>query len=46
MYVCMSHFYSSGSSKSEGLKLNASKGVVGVALIYSLHRTALEDRIT
>jgi len=29
-----------------GLKLNASKGVVGVALIYSLHRTALEDRIT
>jgi hypothetical protein len=33
-------------AKPECLKFNASKGVVGVALIYSKHRFVLKARIT
>jgi hypothetical protein len=33
------------AAKEEGLEFNASKGVVGVALIYNQHRTVLEVRI-
>ena len=32
-------------AKQEGLELNASKGVVGVGLIYSHHRILLEAKI-
>ena len=32
-------------AKQRGLEFNASKGVVGVALIYSHHRIVLEARI-
>jgi hypothetical protein len=33
------------TAKQEGLEFNGSKGVVGVALIYSHHRIVLEARV-
>ena len=34
-----------GPAEQEGLELNASKGVVGAALIYSKHRFVVAARI-